>query len=73
MQVYLQSYTFLLDLSFDHYVVSFFVPCNSLYFKVYFVSLSISFWGAFSVVTFKVIINMYAPIAILLIVLNLLS
>ena len=29
-------YIFFLDWSLDHYVVSFFVSCNSLYFKVYF-------------------------------------
>ena len=30
-------YVFLLDWSLDHYVVSFFISCNLLYFKVYFV------------------------------------
>ena len=30
-------YVFLLDWSRDHYVVSFFISCNLLYFKVYFV------------------------------------
>ena len=32
-----QSYVFLLDWSLDHYVVSFIISCNILYFKVYFV------------------------------------
>ena len=34
---YLQLYVFLLDWSLDHYVVSFLISCNLLYFKVYFV------------------------------------
>ena len=30
-------YIFFLDQSLDHYIVSFFVSCNSLYFKVFFI------------------------------------
>ena len=37
VHVYLHCYIFFLNWSFDHYVVSFFVPCNCLYFKVDFV------------------------------------
>ena len=111
-------YVFLLDWSLDHYVVSFLISCNLLYFKVYFVwyedlsssfllfpftwtisfdpltfSLFVSYdlkWiscrqhiygscfcihsaslcllvGAFNPFTFKVIIDIYVPIAIFLI------
>ena len=34
---YLQFYVLLLDWSLDHYVVSFLISCNLLYFKVHFV------------------------------------
>ena len=37
MHTYLQLLYLLLDWSLDHYIVSFFVSCNNLYFKVYFV------------------------------------
>ena len=35
--IYIYNCCIFLDWSLDHYVVSFFVSCNSLYFKVYFV------------------------------------
>ena len=119
MHRYLQLFVLLLDWSLDHYIMSFLISCNLLYFKVYFVwyedchssflashlqgiyffhpftfSLYVSlglkwvscrqhiygsyFWihsaslcllvGAFNPFTFKVIIDIYAPIAIFLIV-----
>ena len=43
---YRYNYIFFLDCSLDHYVLSFFVSCNSLYFKVYFV------WYNFCYLTF---------------------
>ena len=60
---YLQLFYLLLGLILIYYVVSFFVSCNSLYFKVYFVWCEYCY-SSFLLISILIIGNFWLPICI---------